>query len=132
MDEVKKIINKYYLTGSFSSWCIQGLGKWGCKGCTFIPCLLGTTEQKYTANVNSQITDKLMYLSFTSKETNLFSNIYESHYNHKQMWVKINIKITEKVLSLWIKSGKTTKYICMFARICLFPVDIAFGAMSKE
>ena len=53
----------------------------------------------YTANVNSKITDKLRYLSIISKYKDLFLDIFESCYNHRQMSVKIKIKsnIQQKV-----------------------------------
>ena len=48
--------------------------------------------EHYTANVNSQITDKLRYLLVISKQAHLFLDIFESCYNHRQMSVKIKIK----------------------------------------
>ena len=56
----------------------------------WVPC--GPCDKLYTANVNSRITDKLKYLLVVSKQTNLFLDIFESCYNHRQMPVKIKIK----------------------------------------
>ena len=49
-------------------------------------------NERYTANVNSRITDKIRYLSVVFKQTHLFLDIFESCYNHRQMSVKIKIK----------------------------------------
>ena len=38
----------------------------------------------YTANVNSQITDKVRFLCLISKQTHQFSTIYECYYNHSK------------------------------------------------
>ena len=54
-------------------------------------CIQSTTKI-HTANVNSKITDKLRYLLVISKQTHLFSDIFESCSNHRQMSVKIKIK----------------------------------------
>ena len=56
------------------------------------PALYKIGGYGYTANVNSQITDKLRYLSVVFKQTHLFLDIFESCYNHRQMSVKIKIK----------------------------------------
>lgn len=80
----------------------------------------------YTANVNSQITDKLRHLSVISKQIHLFLVIFESCYNHRQMFVKIKIKfhIQQKKLRKFCQYEKSLlkqqKKICRFDRICLF------------
>ena len=58
------------------------------------PEMLSTFENfdSYTVNVNSQITDKLRYLSVNSKKIHLFLDIFESCHIHRQMSVKIKIK----------------------------------------
>ena len=49
-------------------------------------------RRKYTANINSSITDKPRFLSVISKQTHLFWNIFENCFNHRKMSVKIKIK----------------------------------------
>ena len=47
---------------------------------------------RYTANVNSSITDKLRYSSVIYKYMHLFSDIFEVCYNHRQISVKMIMK----------------------------------------
>ena len=94
----------------------------------FLP--LGMTYvQKYTANVNSRITDKLSYLSVASKETHLFLDIFESCYNQRQMSVKIKIKshIQQKNWENFInmkKFVKRTKKIVDLIEYVYFSTDL--------
>ena len=63
--------------------------------------------------LNSTITDKLRYLYVISKQTHLFSNIFEWCYNHRHLSVKMNIrKYSEtktRFLFLWKTPSGTTK-----------------------
>ena len=45
-----------------------------------------------SANVNSQITDRLRYSYVISKQTHLFSNICKCYCNHRQMSAKMKMK----------------------------------------
>ena len=95
-------------------------------GCYHIQIQAPKTAAHYTANVNSQITDKLRHLSelFLNKHIYFWiflkAAIITDKFLLKSKSNLISSKKTEKILSVWKKFVKTTTKICIFHGGCLF------------
>ena len=88
----------------------------------------------YSANVNSSITDKLRCFFVISKQTHLFSDIFECCFHQKQMSVQMKIKNNTQQknweISVIMKSlMKKHNFFVDLIENTYFPVDLAFDAI---